>query len=504
MSKILLKDLDKNLNFIKEKFTDSYDFVYRELEVGEIYKVKMVMLFIDGLTNKDHISEYAIASLFQEEEIKKFSLNGFKSSLLEIISKETIYSAEIKEEVHMEKVIDAILSGDTVLLIDKVDSALIIGARGWPMRGIQEPATETVVRGPRDGFTETLKVNTSLVRRRIKDTNLKITIQQVGRRSKTDVAIMYIDDIVDKSLVQKVNERIRAIDIDAIEDSSMLENLIEDNYLSPFPQIENTERPDSVSASLYEGRVAILVDNSPFALLLPATVGTLLQSTEDYYKRWPEATVIRILRLIAVLISTLTPALYVATISYHPGLLPTKLTYFLAASRINVPFPAVVETFLMEATIELIRESGTRISGPVGTTIGIVGGLIIGQAAVEAGIVSAILIIIVAVTTIASFAIPSYEFAGGLRVWRFVFIISASVLGLYGIVLAAIVLGTHLIKLDSFGVPYTSPYSGLGIGSGELKDTLGKAPIQDLEERPIFTKPRNKVRMRRFWRDDKR
>lgn len=504
MKKILVKDLEKNLNFIKERFEDTYDFISREIEVGEIYKIKMSVLFIDGLIDKDHISEYTIGSLFREEEVKEFSLKGFKSSILEIISKETLYSAEVKELFHMDDIIDAMLSGDTVLLIDGIDRAIVIGARGWPMRGIQEPQTETVIRGPRDGFTETLKVNTSLVRRRIKDTNLKIKIQQVGRRSKTDVAIMYMDDIVDKSLLQKVNERIRAIDIDSIEDSSMLENLIEDNYLSVFPQIENTERPDSVAASLYEGRVALLVDNSPFALILPATIGTLLQSSEDYYKRWSEASVVRGLRILAVLLTIYTPAFYVAVIAYNPGLLPTKLTYFLAASRINVPFPAVVEAFLMEMTIELIREAGTRISGPVGTTIGIVGGLIIGQAAVEAGIVSPILIIIVAITTIASFAIPSYEFGSGFRIWRFVVMIGAAIFGLYGIVLVSIVLGTHLVKLNSFGVPYTSPYSGLGLKAGELKDTLVKAPIQDLKDRPIFTKPRNKVRMRRFWEDDKK
>lgn len=504
MEKILLKDIERNLNVIKEKFTDSYDFVCREIEVGEVYKVKMALLFIDGLVDKPSIAEYTIGSLFAEEELKTFTLQGFKSSLLEVISKETLYAAEIKEEFHMEKIINAMLSGDTILLIDKADKAIIIGERGWPTRGIGEPETETVVRGPRDGFTEGLKTNTTLIRRRIKDTNLKIKVQQIGRRTKTDVAVLYMDDIVDKSLVQEVYERLGSIDIDAIFDSSMLENLIEDNYMSPFPQIENTERPDAASASLCEGRVAIIVDNSPFALLVPATVGTLLQSTEDYYGRWAESLVIRILRIVAVILTLLTPALYVATISYHPGLLPTKLTYYLAASRINVPFPAVVETLLMETTIELIRESGTRISGPVGTTIGIVGGLIIGQAAVEAGIVSPILIIIVGVTTIASFALPSYEFGAGLRVWRFIIIICAAVLGLYGITLGIILLGTHLVKLNSFSVPYTSPYSGLGVGSGELKDTLIKAPIQDLEERPLFTKPRNKIRMRRSWKDEKK
>ncbi|NLV87994.1 MAG: spore germination protein, partial [Tissierellia bacterium] len=291
---------------------------------------------------------------------------------------------------------------------------------------------------------------------------------------------------------------------DSIPDSSVLESLIEDNYLSPFPQIESTERPDAVAASLYEGRVALIVDNSPFALILPATFGTLLQSSEDHYSRWAESSFVRLIRLFAVALTVLSPSLYVAVTAYHPGLLPTILTYYLAASRINVPFPAVVEATLMELTLELLRESGTRISGPIGTTVGIVGGLIIGQAAVEAGIVSPLMIIIVAVTTISSFAIPSYELGVGFRLWRFILIACASVLGLYGIVLGIIVLLTHLVRLNSFGVPYTSPYSGLGISEGELKDTLIKAPTQHLQQRPSFTSPRNKIRMRGYWKDGKR
>lgn len=503
MQRIILKDIERNLGAIEELFKDCYDLVIRRLEVGDVYRVKMAIVYIDGLADKDHISEYTIGALLSEEEAKSFSLQGFKSKLIDVIYKEILYSAELKEEHHMEKIIDTILSGDTILFIDGMEQAIIVGSKGWPTRGINEPETETVVRGPREGFNEVLKVNTTLIRRRVKDTNLKITIKKVGKRSKTDVAVVYMDDIVDKRILQEVNERIRSIDIDAIQDSSMLENLIEDNYLSAFPQIENTERPDSVAAAICEGRIAIIVDNSPFALIVPATIGTLFQSSEDYYNRWTEAQILRSLRIVAFFLCVLSPALYISIISYHPGILPTKLTYYLAASRINVPFPSVVETLLMEVTIELIRESGTRISGPIGTTIGIVGGLIIGQAAVEAGIVSPILIIIVAVTTISSFAIPSYEFASGLRVWRFLLIILAAILGLYGVMLGLIILITHLIKLNSFGVPFTSPYSGLGIDSGELKDTLFKAPIQTLEERPTFTNPRNKVRMRRTWKDER-
>jgi spore germination protein len=320
---------------------------------------------------------------------------------------------------------------------------------------------------------------------------------QVGTRSKTDVAILYIEDIADDNLVSEVRRRIDAVDIDAVLDSSILEHLIEDDYKSLFPQIDNTERPDTVAASLYEGRVAIIVDNSPFVLIVPGTLGTLLQSTEDYYSRWSEGTLLRLIRFVAVLLATLSPALYIAITAYHPGLLPTRLVYYVGASRVNVPFPAVIEATIMELTMELIRQAGTRISGPIGSTIGIVGGLIIGQAAVEAGIVSNLMIIIVAITTIATFAIPSYELGSALRICKFGFIFLSGIFGLYGIMLGVILLFSHIVILNSFGIPLSSPYSGLGIEQGDLKDTFVKGPIQSLWQRPGFTKPKNIKRMKR-------
>lgn len=489
------KNLNKNIEIFKTIFKDCSDITYRFIEIGSTHKTQVCFVFNDGLIDKHLISEYAIQLLLTTSEGEGFDLIKLKSNLLDTIAKESIAIPGVEEEDNIDKIVNIILSGDTVLLVEKFDKALILSSRGWPTRGVGEPETETVVRGPRDGFSETLKINTTLVRRRIKDPRLKIKINQVGRRSKTDIAIMYIEDIVNEELLKEINRRIDDVDIDAILDSSMLEYLIEDNYLSPFPQIQNTERPDSVAASLYEGRVAILVDNTPYALLLPATIGTLLQSAEDYYSRWTISSVIRVLRLMAGFLATLAPALYIAITSFHPGLIPTKLTYYVAASRINVPFPAVVEAFLMEITIELLRESGTRISGPIGTTIGIVGGLIIGQAAVEAGIVSPLMIIIVAITTIAAFALPSYELATGLRFCRFIFMILASVLGLYGVMLGIVVMVTHMIRLNSFGIPFFSPYTGLGLEEGDLKDTLIKAPMQKLQLRPAFTFPKNKRRM---------
>ena len=491
------KNISANIKYIKDLLKGSDDLVIRNIEVGDVLNVKLSVIFIDGLINTEYVAEYVIGALLGEDEPKSITLQGYKTTILESIKNHGLYSTEIKDESKWEPIIVAILSGDTVLLIDGSPTAIIIGSRGGPGRSVGEPQTETVIRGPRDGFTETLKHNISMIRRRIRDPNLNVKMHKVGRRSKTSVAVMYIDDIVDEKLVKEVGKRIGNIDIDAILDSSMLENLIEDNYLSPFPQVENTERPDSVSASLYEGRVAILVDNSPFALIVPATIGTIMQSSEDYYTRWIESSLVRIFRILGILLIFLPGPLYVALTAYHPGLLPTKLVYFLAASRINVPFPAIIEAFLMETTMELIREAGTRISGPIGTTIGIVGGLIIGQAAVEAGIVSPLMIIVIAISTIATFVIPSYDFSAGFRLVKFVFYVLSGFLGLYGITIGLIMLISHFAKLNSFGIPFSSPYSGLGIDEGDIKDTLIKAPIQKLELRPGFTHPKNIQRMRR-------
>lgn len=490
------KDLNKNIQILKDVFKDCDDINYRFIQIGKD-KRQVCFVFFDGLIDKQLISEYAIQLLLTTSESESFDMNTFKSKILDTIAKEAIAIVEVDEKTQIDEIVDSILFGETILLIDGVAKALELSSRGWATRGIGEPETETVVRGPRDGFSETLKINTTLVRRRIRDPKLKVKNLQIGRRSKTDIAVMYIEDIANDELLKEVFRRLDTIDIDAILDSSMLEQLIEDNHISPFPQIENTERPDTVAASLYEGRIALLVDNTPFALIIPATLGTLIQSAEDYYSRWTISSFIRILRILGGFLATLSPALYIAITSFHPGLIPTRLTYYVASSRINVPFPAVVEAFLMEITIELLREAGTRISGPIGTTIGIVGGLIIGQAAVEAGVVSPLMIIIVAITTIAAFALPSYELASGLRFCRFIFMTLASLLGLYGIMLGVVVISTHMAKLNSFGIPFTSPYSGLGIEEGDLKDTLIKAPIQKLENRPEFTFPKNKRRFRR-------
>lgn len=488
--------MDLSVEKVKEILKDCDDVVYRDFKVGVKQNFSLCIVYVDGLINKESVSDFVLESLMEGARGLEPTPKGIKDNLIELITKGNISITEIEEVSTIEETIDAILSGETALFIDKYDKAIILSSRGWPTRSINESQSETVVRGPRDAFTETLKVNITLIRRRIKDPNLKVKMVKIGRRSKTDVAVMYIEDIVNDGILGEVFTRLGKVDVDAIVESAILEEHIQDDYYSPFPQIENTERPDSVAASLYEGRIALVVDNTPSVLVVPATIGTIMQSSEDYYTRWVVAGITRIIRYIAAAVAVLAPGLYIAITSFHPGLLPTRLAFYVAATRVNVPFPAVIEAFLMEITIEFLREAGTRISGPIGTTIGIVGGLIIGQAAVEAGIVSPLMIIIVAVTTVASFTIPSYEFAAALRFYRFFVMVLASILGLYGIMLGIILMLTHLADLNSFGIPFTSPFSGLGLNTGDLKDVLARVPMSRMRYRPTFTYPKDKKRIK--------
>ncbi|MBW4828394.1 MAG: spore germination protein [Clostridiaceae bacterium] len=490
------KKLDKNMEKIKDIFKNCDDVVYRQFKVGINQEFSLAITYIDGLVKSDAISDFALKPLLEAARKVEPTPLTVRDNLYGLITEGNISISEIKEAETIDEAVDAVLVGETALLIDGYEKIVILSTRGWEKRGIDEPETETVVRGPRDGFTETLRTNTVLIRRRIKDPRLKVKMVEIGERSKTDVAVLYIEDIVNEKILSEVKKRLENIKTDGVLESAILEELIEDNWISPFPQIENTERPDSVAASLLEGRIALIVDNTPFVLIVPATLGTLMQSSEDYYTRWTIASIARIIRYIAGFVAVLAPGLYIATTAFNPELLPTGLAFYVASTRINVPFPAVIEAFSMELTIEFLREAGTRISGPIGTTIGIVGGLIIGQAAVEAGIVSPLMIIIVAVTTIASFTLPSYEFAAGLRFYRFIIMILSAILGIYGVMLGLIVMGTHLVRLNSFGIPFTAPFSGLGFTTGDLKDILIRAPMRKIRNRPDFTFPKDKKRIR--------
>ncbi|SES94585.1 spore germination protein [Natronincola peptidivorans] len=480
------KSLEKNLKLFKEELLkDCDDVVYREFTVGKNDAYKAAVVWIDGLVDKALINNFVMESMMIDARLVEPKPSALKDNLVDLLKNKTLAVSEIGEVDTIEDALVNVFSGETALLIDGYEKIIIVNSRGWESRGISEPETEAVIRGPRDGFTETMRFNTSLIRRRIRDHRLKVKNYRVGKRSQTDIAVMYMEDIANKKLLQELDIRLNNVDVDAILDSGQLEEFIEDKWLSLFPQIQNTERPDTAASAIFHGRVVLVVDNTPFSLIVPTTFNTLMQSAEDYYERWDIATAIRALRYFCILIALYAPALYVGITSFHPQMIPTDLALALAATRRSVPFPAIVEALIMEVTIEILREAGVRLPGAIGSTIGIVGGLVIGQAAVEAGIVGPLMVIVVAITAIASFAIPNYNLAISLRLIRFGLLFAAAAFGLYGIMLATLIILIHLCSLKSFGIPYLSPFIAFVQDASDLKDTMVRVPHIMMNKRDI-------------------
>ncbi|WP_202076926.1 spore germination protein [Caldalkalibacillus salinus] len=490
----LSRDLQENIKLVREVFGQSDDLVIRQIELGGVATLNAAVIFLDGLTDRNVIDEYILKSLMMDVQgkIPQESRQG-SESLYFWVKEKGLNINEVGETPKLRKLVDSILGGDCGLLLDRVDQAILCNTKGWDKRGIEEPQTEAVVRGPREGFAETLRVNTALVRRRLKDPQLRVKNLQVGDRTNTDVCLMYIDGIVENNVLEEVKTRIEDIKIDGALESGYIEQFIEDHPWSPFPQIQNTERPDKVAASLLEGKVAILVDGTPFVLIVPCIFSQFYQSPEDYYERFIISSLIRVIRLISMFIALLLPALYIAFSSFHPEMIPSKLAIAMTAGRSTVPFPSIVEALLMEVSIEILREASIRLPGPIGPTIGIVGALVVGQAAVQAGIVSPIMVIVVALTTIGSFVSPGYNAAIALRMLRFPLMLAASMFGLYGIMLLLIVTIVHLCSMKSFGVPYMAPFSPMRILDN--RDTLLRAPLYRMKFRPSPFEPQDENRM---------
>lgn len=479
-------ELAINEKLIREIFHKCSDIIYRSIRT----KPECLIIYADGLIDTKTLDKAVLTPILSEEA--PGGANGTPISG-QIILDRLVALSQIKMVSAVNEVTDGILKANIAILVDGESKAIVADLKGFEKRGIEEPAAEISVRGPRDGFTETLRINTSLIRRRIRSPKLRMESITIGQVSQTDVVIVYIDGIVSDTVLKEVRNRIDRIVMDGVLESGFIEEFIEDAPWSPFPQIQNTERPDIVCASLLEGKVAILVDNTPFVLIVPMTFWTGLQAVEDYYERSIYTTFIRFVRYSLFNIALLLPSLYVALSTFHQQLIPTNLLISIANSREGVPFPTFVETLLMEFMFEGLREAGIRMPKAVGSAVSIVGALVIGQAAVQAGIVSAPVVIIVATTGIASFAIPRYNFGTAYRLLRFPMLILAGMLGLYGIISGLFFLMIHLLGLRSFGVPYLSPVVPKLPQS--LKDVFVRAPRWSMTRRSAFSSGANKTRI---------
>lgn len=491
------KDLDNRLALVKETLGESSDIIIRKFSSGN-NKVQMAVIFIDGLADKNMISSSIITPIQSDLLLRPHLKILTSGNALELIQEHIAPVGEMSTVPDLTQAIKSVLSGDTALLVDGEEKVLVLGTRQWQMRTVSEPETEAAVRGPREGFTETMRVNTSLLRRRIRHEKLRFETMKAGRRTGTDIVLAYIEDIVNPRVLEEVRRRIAAIDTDSILESGYIEEFIEDSPFSVFPQIEHTERVDKASAAILEGRVVIITDNTPFVLVVPTTFFQFVQASEDYYERIYVAFALRMLRLLALNVALMLPAVYVAVSTFHQEMLPTPLLLSIAASREGIPFPAVFEALVMEGTFEVLREAGVRLPKTVGQAVSIVGGLVIGDAAIRAGIVSPAMVIIVAATAISTFAIPAFNASVALRLLRFPLIILGAVMGLYGVIFGLIIILIHLAGLQSFGVPYLSP-----LVHGSLSDMIKaffRPPWWYNSRRPALIGPRDTVRQAKNMR----
>ena len=477
--------VSSNLDYNKKRIEEIYnlplnkDFIIREFTVALEPPVKAFVVFMEGLSDKKVIDNQVLQPMMLFSNFHE-RVDGL---LLEHIQNRVLTGNQVTPHKEYEQIIGGINYGSTAVFLEGCDQALVVETKGWEHRAVDRPANETVIRGPQEAFGETLRTNTGLVRKYIRSSKLTTEMMKLGDVAQSDVAIMYLGDVANESLIREVKRRIQSIKIDAVIDSGILEQLIEDQPWNIAPQVMATERPDRVAFMLMRGKVAIFMDSNPYVLLVPTTMFDHLHTQEDYYLRPIYGSFLRLIRTLAFYVSFLTPGVYLATVLFHKEMIPTELLLAISGARERVPFPSVIEVIIMEGSFELIREAGVRVPGVMGATIGIVGALILGQAAVQANIVSPIQVIVVAVTGLASIAIPSYSLQFSLRIIRFGYILLGTMMGFVGIVFGLFIQMHVMASLKSFGVPYLAPMAPTTKSEG---DVVLRIPAFNWERRPDY------------------
>lgn len=482
------KALSENIAQMERLFCDCDDIKKKQMNLGRKMDVACYLTFIEVAVDMGN------SALL---ETLKYLRSLSRKEIYEALEQNALGISDATYFQTIEEAGDGLLTGEAILFVDGFDAAIKIPDDGYPNMGVNEADSEKVVRGSNEGFTDSVKQNAALIRKRIRSNEVKVKQKKLGVRSKTNVYLVYMDNLVEPGLLKEIERRLEGFEIDGVLDSGVLEQLSEEKWYSPFPQFQTTERPDRAAMSILEGRVVLMSDNSPVALLLPVDYNSFIKTSDDYYNRWEIASFERMLRYIASFFAMVLPGLYLAVTNFHTQILPTTLLLSFADARKGVPFPAVIEVLIMELSFELLREAGVRLPGAMGNTIGIVGGLIIGQAAVDANLVSPIVVIVISFTALCSFAIPNEEFATAFRLLKFAFIAICAWLGFFGLLLGLLAVLIHLSHLKSFGIPYLMPFVGADLNNyDDERDFLWRMPLRRLNRRPIYAKPENRTRLR--------
>ncbi|WP_459501599.1 spore germination protein [Bacillus sp. C1] len=463
---------------MKQIFDQSVDLIEHPLILKT--KTNVLLYYFEGLTDGISLKDNVITPLLQHvhEDIQVFESH--------------IIASYIKKVFTWDEVVDGLLEGQSVLFMEGEQRALIVNTKGWAERAVQEPISETTIKGSHDGFIENASKNIGLIRRYISSTQLKIKKLTVGERASTSVYLMYLGDVANEHVIQEAEKRISKIKTDTILSIGELSNFTGEKTWTPFPQAYLSERPDAVAHHILDGKVAVLVDRSPGVMVIPMNLVGFFQTPDDYNMNWLIASFLRLLRFSGFFIAMFLPAIYIAMVSFHFEVIPLDLYMSIAKSRIKVPFSPLMEALIMEVTLEMLREAGIRLPQPIGQTIGIVGGIVIGQAAVQAGLVSNVMVIIVSITAIASFIVSNYDLASSIRLIRFPMMLFAYFYGIVGIVCGMMVLLAHFVTLTSYGTPYGIPIAPFRLQ--DLKDAFVRFPISMLTMRSSTGHPKQKKR----------
>lgn len=490
MSDSLTRDLDENIQTIFTLFGNCSDLSVRRLEAkGEI---QFAILFLNSIVEKEIIDEFVIKDMLsyveRYSETKKFDTENLE------MAKGKVSTTQLSTLHTIEEVIESLVKGMSIILVNGHELVLAAGTEGNQRRTVSEPGSETVVRGSREAFNESLQINLGLIRNRLRTHKLRIETLTIGNLTNTPVSILYIEDVAKPTIVDEVRNRLRRIQIDGVMESLYLEEMIEDPHTyTPFPTVFNTERPDRIVAGMLEGRIAILTEGTPIGLLVPASISLFLYSNEDYYQRFDISSFLKLLRTFTFLLSFIMPGFYVFLLTYHQEMIPTPLLIALTGQREGVPFGIAIEVALMEITFEILREAGIRLPKTIGAAVSIVGGLVLGQASVEAGLIGPGTVITVSLTAIASFCTPSYNFAIAARLIRFALLLLSAILGAFGMMFGIIFLVIHMCSLRSFGIPYLTPM--VPYHSSGWKDLFIRMPWWKMQMRPDEIAGKNANRM---------
>jgi spore germination protein KA len=497
----LSHNLDANINIITELYGNSADLTIHPFKAGPD-QIPGAVIVLEGLVREDSIK--AIQRVILVDSLKLGLEAPKPQEFYQLLKERLLPNYDLTELDNFDQLCENLSAGHKILLLTGVAKALDCGVEGYQTRAIEEPTAETVIRGPREGFIENIRTNTAMIRRRLKTPNLWIESYTIGDLTRTEINLAYVKGLTNEKLVAEVRSRLQRIDIDGILESGYIEEFIEDDPFTVFPQMIRTERPDLITAGLLEGRIAVFTEGTPFVLLAPINLWELLQAPDDYYERATIAMFIRNLRIFAYWSSILLPGVYVAIVNFHHEFLPTELALRIAATREGVPFPVLVEVLIMELAFEMLREAGIRLPQAIGSAISIVGALILGEAAIRAGLASPAVIIIVAMTAIASFTVPAFDLGISGRLLLFVFLVLGGTIGLFGIQLGLLLLLIHLCSLRSFGTPYFVPLGPLVVadwGDVFIRTWWWKmlrrprlVGSQELERQPPGQRPRPKSR----------